>query len=152
MPRTSGSSDETMMMHLPWRMSSFITLYTSTLAPTSMPRVGLVEDVDLGVAVDPLADDDLLLVAAGELHGDLVDRGRLDAQRPDQIAADPGRSGGPSASGPRWNRFMLARIMLVLTDWLSTSPWPLPILGQERDAVADRRAGALRRTTFLPLM
>ena len=40
----------------------------------------LVEDVDLRVCVDPLADDDLLLVTAGQLADDLVDGRCLDLQ------------------------------------------------------------------------
>ena len=41
---------------------------------------GLVEDVDIGVGVDPFADNDLLLVTAGQLSDDLVNGRRLDPQ------------------------------------------------------------------------
>ena len=40
MPRISGISDDTMMTHLPSLTRRFMTLYTSILAPTSIPRVG----------------------------------------------------------------------------------------------------------------
>src|SRR5699024_7905007 len=40
----------------------------------------LVKDEDIGIRVDPLTDNNLLLVAAGKLADDLVDRRGLDAQ------------------------------------------------------------------------
>ncbi len=38
----------------------------------------LIEDEELGAMVQPFADDDLLLVAAGEARCESVARGRLD--------------------------------------------------------------------------
>src|SRR5271165_2601131 len=45
----------------------------------------LVAEEDLRTAEEPLGDDDLLLVAAGEVAHDLVDRRRLDAELFDQF-------------------------------------------------------------------
>src|SRR5699024_2945444 len=42
---------------------------------------------DVGVRVDPLADNDLLLVTAGQLADDFVDRRGLDAQRSNVLLA-----------------------------------------------------------------
>ena len=42
---------------------------------------GLVEDEDVGIGIDPLADNNLLLVTAGKLGSDFVQRGCLDPQR-----------------------------------------------------------------------
>src|SRR5699024_1710754 len=50
----------------------------------------LVEDEDVAVLGEPLGDDDLLLVAAGEVRHELADRGRAHAQQFDLL---PG--GGP---------------------------------------------------------
>src|SRR5699024_10302210 len=47
----------------------------------------LVENEDIGIRVDPLTDNNLLLVAAGQLTDDLVDRRGLDAQRCDRLFA-----------------------------------------------------------------
>ena len=48
----------------------------------------LVHDQDLRVGVQPLADDDLLLVAAGEIADLLVARGRLDVDQLDVLVRD----------------------------------------------------------------
>ena len=49
---------------------------------------GLVEDQDIAVAHEPLRDDDLLLVAAGQLTEQLMDVGGLDAQLLAVLLAD----------------------------------------------------------------
>ena len=43
----------------------------------------LVKDKDIGICVDPLTDNNLLLVTTGQLANDLVDRRGLDAQGSD---------------------------------------------------------------------
>ena len=45
----------------------------------------LVEDEELRIVGEPLAEHDLLLVAAGEAPGDLLDRTRLDAEALDAL-------------------------------------------------------------------
>ena len=53
--------------------------------------------------------------------------------------------------GPNWNLRMLARIRLVLTDWLSTSPWPFR--SSVRNAMPCRMAApGFLMATFFPLM
>ena len=44
---------------------------------------GLVEDQHARLHGQPLAQDDLLLVSAGQVHDAAVDRGRLDAEARD---------------------------------------------------------------------
>ena len=59
--------------------SSSTSWWTSTLAPTSMPRVGSSRISTLRLRLQPLAEHDLLLVAARERRGRRVDRRRADA-------------------------------------------------------------------------
>ena len=48
---------------------------------------GLIENKDVGVGIDPLADNHLLLVAAGQLTDDLIQGGGLDLQGADIVIA-----------------------------------------------------------------
>ena len=74
MPSTSGSSLEIIRIATPSPASSHIRRWISALAPTSMPRVGSSRMQKLRIVGEPLAEHDLLLIAAGKAARDLVDR------------------------------------------------------------------------------
>ena len=69
MRRISGSSDEIIMMALPSRGEVVEKPVDLALGADVDAARRLVEDQDVGVAREPLGDDDLLLVAAGEVAG-----------------------------------------------------------------------------------
>ena len=67
MRRISGNSDEIMMIDLPSRDEVVEQPVDLLLGAHVDAAGGLVEDEDVAVLEQPLADDDLLLVAAGEV-------------------------------------------------------------------------------------
>ena len=67
-------------MPRPEAASSEMIRWTSTLAPMSIPRVGSSRMRIRGSVAEPLAQDDLLLVAAGQVGDGLVDAGRPDLE------------------------------------------------------------------------
>ena len=64
---TSGSSEEMAITAMPERAISKRRLCTSTLAPTSMPRVGSSTISTFGRKRQPAGEHDLLLIAAGKI-------------------------------------------------------------------------------------
>ena len=68
------------MIARPDAASSEMIRWTSTLAPMSMPARRLVEDQDPRPGGQPLGQDDLLLVAAGQRPDLLVDAGHPDVE------------------------------------------------------------------------
>ena len=96
MPSTSGSSLEIISTATPWPASSLISRWTSAFVPTSMPRVGSSTISTFGLGGEPLAEHDLLLVAARERADgvaeavvlELQPRGPLLGQRVLGAAAD----------------------------------------------------------------
>ena len=66
MPRISGISEETTMMVLPCLAMLDDELVDLVLGADVDAARGLVHEEDLRPALEPLAEDDLLLVAAGE--------------------------------------------------------------------------------------
>ena len=101
-----------------------------------------VKDEDVGVRVDSLADNDLLLVTAGQLADDFVDRRGFDAQRSNVLLA------------------ALQDLLFVKEQALAEAPHvcedqvgadrlrqdkalALTVLGEERNARVNRLTGAL---------
>ena len=78
--------------------------WTSAFDPTSMPARRLVEDEHARMRVQPLAQDDLLLVAARQRRHRHADRRRADAQ-PLPIGVGGGLLGRPAGSRPRRSRY-----------------------------------------------
>ena len=65
---TSGSSEEIIKMATPSPASRTSSSCTSALVAMSMPRVGSSTMSSAGLAAQPFGQDDLLLVAAGQLE------------------------------------------------------------------------------------
>ena len=84
MPSTSGSSLEIISTATPRPASSLSSRWTSALVPTSMPRVGSSTISSLRLGGEPLGQHDLLLVAAREEAGRVVEpvELQLQARRP----------------------------------------------------------------------
>ena len=123
----------------------------ASFAPTSMPRVGSSKNSTLALPQQPLADDDLLLVAAGKQpHPWLLGR-RPDRQPVDIIVGRlvSGESSMRMPPGPA-TRDMLAIVMLLRTPISTASPM-LAIFREIADAGRHRVLGE-RIQVFLPRM
>ena len=77
-----------------------ISACISALAPTSTPRVGSSSRTTEGCGVQPLGEHDLLLVAARQRPGGLIDRAAADPQTGD-VLARPRAAARPSARAGR---------------------------------------------------
>ena len=82
----------------------------------------LVEDEELGAVIEPFADHDLLLVAAGKARDQGGARGRLDLHVADLPVRRPGFPSRLLISGPRLRRLKIGRLMLKPTPRLRQRP------------------------------
>ena len=80
MPRISGSSDEIIRIVSPWAARCEIGAVDVGLRAHVDAVRGLVEDQDARLGREPLGEDDLLLVPAGEAAHDLSRRSRPDPE------------------------------------------------------------------------
>ncbi len=111
--------------------------------PTSMPRVGSSRMSTSGGRVHPLRQHDLLLVAAGELADDRLDRAGLDVHAlpvrlgddPLPALVDPADLGDPVEGRD-------GDVPLDVVD--EVQPVPLAVLRGIRQAVVDRLRDGLR--------
>ena len=149
MPSTSGSSEEIMMTATPFSTRLFIRLYISTLAPTSMPRVGSSKMRTLDWLSQPLRQHHLLLIAAAQVLHLLVNAGGRDPQLVDETH---GLLSFVIRLSSRLlvSRSRLARLMLWSTDSMRTRPCCLrsSAAGRPRPgspAAAIRRGSPCRR-------
>ena len=104
MASTSGRSLEIRMIARPDAASSEMSRWTSTLAPMSMPRVGSSRIRTSRLGRQPLGEDDLLLVAAGERLDLLVDAGHPDVEPLRVPAGDRARRGRRRGAGEQRGR------------------------------------------------
>ena len=95
MARISGRSLEMRMIARPDAASSEMRRWTSTLAPMSMPRVGSSRIRTRGSGCQPLGQDDLLLVAAGQRTDLLVHAGHSDVELLRVLRGDSALGPGP---------------------------------------------------------
>ena len=114
----------------------------SALEPMSTPRGRLVEDEDVRLGVQPLADDDLLLVSAGERADRSLARGGLDPQALDLPVCGFAGPGGRHEQ-PRGEPVEDGKGGVGLDRVFEHEPLPQPILRHEREAVRDRVDRAL---------
>ena len=85
------------------------------------PARRLVHDQDLRVQRQPLGDDHLLLVAAGEIEHLLLDRRRAHPQRLDEVLRAIARSAPRRTTPSRLSRSRIERLMFSRIASLSTS-------------------------------
>ena len=157
-------------MAMPERAMSNSRLCTSTLAPTSMPRVGSSTISTFGLQRQPARQHHLLLVAAGEVGDDLLGARHADVQRLavllDQRASpSPRRRRRPIAR--RGRAMAIDRLMRMASDRNSACclrssgtrpmPWRIASCGEgcatglpsTSDAAGVERVGAEDRARHL---
>src|SRR5271166_472883 len=102
----------------------------------------LVEHEDVRLGVEPLADHDLLLIAARQGPDRGVTRACLDAQSLDLAIGGLARPGGRNEE-PRSEPVEDRKRGVGLDRMLEDEPLPQPVFRNESDAVRDRVFGAL---------
>ena len=116
-----------------------------------MPRVGSSRMQHLGVGEQPLADDDLLLVAAGQRAHLLAEPGHPHAELLGDRA--PRRLGWPfgrparRGSRPAWS----TRPRFSSTDWSEHQPLALAVLGHQPDPGRHRGVHVVPRGSGAPV-
>ncbi len=98
---------------------------------------GLVEEHDPGIPEQPFADDDLLLVAAREVAGDLVDRGRANVQPPHVVLGDPRLLAEADEAQRPAEGIQIGQGQVVRQGHLDRQAVLLAVFGQVGDAFID---------------
>ena len=138
-------SEEIMRMPLPSLASSVDDGVDLVLGADVDAARRLVEDQQLGLGEQPLAQHHLLLVAARQVDHPLVHAGQRMLQRAPVLARRPRTRGRRRSRRARHAARGWPGVMLLRMSSSSTRPAALAVLGDVGDAVVDGLADRARR-------